>query len=528
MIGPTNTTLDWQLHSGRTVVWAVGAFEQHSAHLPLDTDAILGDVFGRFLAEELGAALLPTQRFGTSLEQTGFRGTLTLRPETLMQIVRDVADEVERQGFTRLVLVNTHGGNHCLVPVARDINHQNRPLKILLVNFWEFADADTMRELCGGAPVCHADAFEISLFQVMAPELLRPSAPDLTRRNEALPLEQRDLTTFGVGTLSPAGTGGFPSRASKAAGETLIAAIKSGMLAFVRDRLRRLDDQPRYSGRGGLAVRTMTTDDLADAMRLKSIAGWNQLEPDWRLFLRDPERCFAAVHNGQVVGTTLGIDYAGVTSWIGMVLVDPDFRRMGIATQLMAAGVDSLAHCGCIKLDATPAGKTVYDNLGFVDEYTVRRMTCRVLPRVATIGDAAPLTLADLDALVALDTDIFGADRRQVLAALLESYPGIAWKVERNGDLAAACLGRPGSNFHQVGPVLARTLADAQAVITPVLRALAGRPAVLDVPEMHADLLDWLQSLAFFEERHFIRQVRGANVPGRPEHYYAITGPEFG
>jgi creatinine amidohydrolase/Fe(II)-dependent formamide hydrolase-like protein/GNAT superfamily N-acetyltransferase len=528
MIGPTNTTIDWQLHTGRTVVWAVGAFEQHSAHLPLDTEAILGDVFARFLAEELGAALLPTQRVGTSLEQTGFRGTLTLRPETLMAIVRDMADEVERQSFTRLVLVNTHGGNHCLVPVVRDINRQNRALKILLVNFWEFADPETMRDICGGAPVCHADAFEISLFLAMAPELLRPNGPDITRRAEALPLQQGDLTTFGVGTLSPGGTGGFPSRASKEAGERLIASIQAGMLAFVRDRLRRLDDQPRYSGRGGLAVRTMTTDDLPDAMRLKTIAGWNQLENDWRIFLEDPARCFACVHNGQVVGTTLGIDYAGVTSWIGMVLVDPEFRRMGIATKLMAACVESLASCRCIKLDATPAGKTVYDNLGFVDEYLVRRMTCKVLPRVTEERAAAPLTLGDLDALVALDTVIFGADRRAVLAALLRAYPGLGWKVERDGVLAAACLGRPGANFHQVGPVLAQSFDDARAVIAPVLRALTGRPAVLDVPEMHGDLLDWLESLAFFEERHFIRQVRGENVPGKPECYFAIAGPEFG
>jgi len=89
-------------------------------------------------------------------------------------------------------------------------------------------------------------------------------------------------------------------------------------------------------------------------------------------------------------------------------------------------------------------------------------------------------------------------------------------------------LGRPGSNFHQVGPVLANSFDDARAVITPVLRALAGRPVVLDVPEMHGDLLDWLQSLAFVEERHFIRQYRGENVAGKPGCYFAIAGPEFG
>jgi creatinine amidohydrolase/Fe(II)-dependent formamide hydrolase-like protein/GNAT superfamily N-acetyltransferase len=528
MIGPNSTTVDWQVHTGKVCVWGVGAFEQHSTHLPLDTDSILADVFTRFLAEELDAALLPTLHFGTSLEQTGFRGTLTLHPETLMQIVRDVAEEVERQHFTRLVLVNAHGGNHALVPVVRDINRQDRSLKILLVNFWEFADPEVMREVCSGAPVCHADAFEISIFQAIAPELVRDCCPDITQANEPLPLKQGDLTTFGVGTLSPQGTGGFPSRATKEAGERLMASMQANILAFVRDRLRRLDESPRYAGRGGLAVRTMTERDLPDAMRLKTLANWNQLEDDWRVFLQDPARCFAAVRNGQVVGTALGIDYAGVTSWIGMVLVDPEFRRMGIATQLMQAAVASLAECRCIKLDATPAGKTVYDNLGFVDEYQIDRMISKALPFLWEASAAEPLTMDDLDALVALDAEIFGAPRRQVLSQLLYPNQWLARKLVLDGKLVAACLGRPGSNFYQVGPVLARSEEYARDVTASVLLALTGRAVVLDVPRVHNDFQNWLFTQSFFVERYFIRQYRGENIPGLPDNYFAIAGPEFG
>src|SRR5512137_2061384 len=106
MLGPHSTTVEWQTHPTRICVSAIGAFEQHSRHLPLDTYSLEGDFFARMVAEELDAALLPTLRFGTSLEQTGFRGTMTLKPETLMQVVRDLADELERQHFTRWVLVN--------------------------------------------------------------------------------------------------------------------------------------------------------------------------------------------------------------------------------------------------------------------------------------------------------------------------------------------------------------------------------------------------------------------------------------
>jgi creatinine amidohydrolase len=249
MIGPLHTTFDWQLHTGTVCVCGIGAFEQHSHHLPLDTDGFLADYFATFIAEELNAALLPSLHIGTSLEQTGYRGTVTLRPETLMLIIRDIAEEIEHQHFTRMILVNAHGGNHCLVPVVRDINRQNRPLKILLVNYWEFVDADIIQSLGSGAIACHADAFETSLMLAIAPELVRPTAVDITLpADDPLPFRQSDLTTFGVGLMSPHGSGGFPSRANSQVGEQILSSIKENVSIYLRDRLERLDRQPRYSG----------------------------------------------------------------------------------------------------------------------------------------------------------------------------------------------------------------------------------------------------------------------------------------
>ncbi len=57
------------------------------------------------------------------------------------------------------------------------------------------------------------------------------------------------------------------------------------------------------------------------------------------------------------------------------MLVHEDFRRRGIATELMNAGLDYLGkhNVGCIKLDATPAGQPVYERLGFDAQWSFRR-----------------------------------------------------------------------------------------------------------------------------------------------------------
>jgi len=244
----TKTSREWAQANPKVVVFPIGAFEQHSTHLPLAADDIEADYFGRFLALELGAALLPTLNFGTSLEHSGFRGTVSLRPETLMQIVRDIADEVECQGFHTMIIVNGHGGNFALTPVVRDINRRDRRLKILLVDFWRFADEELLESHSRGILDLHSSEFETSLFLALHPELVRTDRPDMRPRVRGF--QQPDLTTFGVSYFAPKGALGRPSCASATKGQKIIASIKRNMLRHVRQRLAWLQKNRHYSGKG--------------------------------------------------------------------------------------------------------------------------------------------------------------------------------------------------------------------------------------------------------------------------------------
>jgi ribosomal protein S18 acetylase RimI-like enzyme len=114
------------------------------------------------------------------------------------------------------------------------------------------------------------------------------------------------------------------------------------------------------------SVRMGGESDIPAALRLKELAGWNQTESDWRRLLRlQPSGCFCATIEGNVVGTTTTTSYGRELAWIGMVLVDPEFRRLGIATKLMHTALDHLRDLGVatVKLDATPEGRPVYENL---------------------------------------------------------------------------------------------------------------------------------------------------------------------
>jgi creatinine amidohydrolase len=101
-----------ELDAGRdTVVIALGATEQHGPHLPLATDALIGDHLARLVAERLDAFLAPTVRIGCSEHHLEFPGTLSISETTFHGVVADLVRSFARGGFGRVVLLPTHGGN---------------------------------------------------------------------------------------------------------------------------------------------------------------------------------------------------------------------------------------------------------------------------------------------------------------------------------------------------------------------------------------------------------------------------------
>ena len=104
-----------------------------------------------------------------------------------------------------------------------------------------------------------------------------------------------------------------------------------------------------------LSLRPLIDQDIPFAMELKNLAGWNQTEADWQGYLDfEPDGCFLIEASGDKAGTVTTITYGQRFGWVGMVLVHPSKRRLGIGTELLQAAIQSLHNKSveCIKLDA--------------------------------------------------------------------------------------------------------------------------------------------------------------------------------
>jgi hypothetical protein len=216
-----------------------------------------------------------------------------------------------------------------------------------------------------------------------------------------------------------------------------------------------------------------------------------------------------------------------------MVLVEKQFRGQGISGYLLTEILEKSSSFKSVKLDATPAGQSVYRKLGFEEEFQIARMINLSAPDLSIPIDVEILPECIepdlLTKIIDFDENIFGVKRSALIKYLLSEYPQKAWMIKRNDSVAGIALGRAGHKYHHIGPVSASNINDAKSLIAPALKKLKDKPVAMDVLADKKDLITWLSSIGFIKQREFVRMYKKENpFPGKNENQYLICGPEFG
>lgn len=100
--------------AGAVVLVPTGAIEQHADHLSVDTDTRLAGTIARLAAARITSVpvtVAPPVAFGFSPHHSAWPGTISLRLETYLALLRDIARSILDAGFPRMLFVNGHGGN---------------------------------------------------------------------------------------------------------------------------------------------------------------------------------------------------------------------------------------------------------------------------------------------------------------------------------------------------------------------------------------------------------------------------------
>jgi len=218
-------------HDG--IVIPIGSTEQHGPTGLVGTDALCPEIIADGLSDR-GLLIGPTLSIGMAQHHLAFPGSITLRPTTLIAVIRDVVTSLAGQGFRRFVFLNGHGGNIATVQAAfadiyadASLEGRHSGLRLELLNWFQGRRVTELsRKLFADVEGWHATPSEISLTWYGYPELARTES--LTPRQAPFgairdALDYRE--TFADGRI-----GSDPSLASVEHGRRLFDAALDDVL----------------------------------------------------------------------------------------------------------------------------------------------------------------------------------------------------------------------------------------------------------------------------------------------------------
>jgi GNAT superfamily N-acetyltransferase len=268
--------------------------------------------------------------------------------------------------------------------------------------------------------------------------------------------------------------------------------------------------------------RALRQGDVAAAVELSTLAGWNQTAEDWRMLLDlAPAGCFAIETEGQLASTTTLVSYGKKLAWIGMVLTRPAFRGRGFARRLLGHALDYANSLGIetVKLDATDQGRHLYESFGFRAEQSVERWVRAGDSNTAIPSSSSPLP----QHLYELDFDAVCVDR----ANMLEQFA----RRRRTGVYMrhnAFSFVRSGRNTAYLGPCIASGSDHAGALVTDCIQAWPRAGWSWDLLPVNRKAVELASRLGFIRQRQLTRMTLGKPLRGRDESIYAIAGFELG
>jgi creatinine amidohydrolase len=226
---------------GTLVLAPVAACEQHGPHLPTFTDSLVADAIAEGVETELvdQVLLLPVLWLGASEHHLPFGATLTVRAETHIAMLTELARPLLVDGYRRLLFLNAHGGNTDTMHVAlRRLQREHPDVLLTGAGFWQLAEHE-LSELCESPQTgpLHACEVETSMVLALRPELVQDAIR--SDYHKQLPDKLNGLYLCeDMAQCTQDGIVGYPSYGTAAKGEKFLRASIDRVVEACRELLQ--------------------------------------------------------------------------------------------------------------------------------------------------------------------------------------------------------------------------------------------------------------------------------------------------
>jgi len=230
-----------------TILLPLGSTEQEGTHLPLGVDTFVAESLANEVAKKTGVLVGPVLPLGYSEWFMEFSGTISLKLETLTQILREYTSCLIHHGFRKLIFINGHAGNSTAVDVVARECTMSRSAQIAMVEIWKLANslAEDIPDLKEKS-FKHAGEIMTSVMLYLHPDMVTmerakveyvKSGQGPFKAKSSLGLADfkgMEIKVYeGAKTLTESGIMGDPLSATAQKGELIFSALKSYLIEMV-------------------------------------------------------------------------------------------------------------------------------------------------------------------------------------------------------------------------------------------------------------------------------------------------------
>jgi creatinine amidohydrolase len=175
------TASDWpkaQERAAYTCILPIGILEKHGPHVPLGSDLIMAREWSARAAKQEYAVVFPDFFYGQIYEAKHQPGTFALPSRLVWEMLDATVEEIARNGFRKIVIVNGHGGNPQLLRYF--VQSQLERRRDYVVYFFDpaydqKAEDEKFKPLRKTDPAAdlHAGETETSVLLYLRPDLVR-------------------------------------------------------------------------------------------------------------------------------------------------------------------------------------------------------------------------------------------------------------------------------------------------------------------------------------------------------------------
>jgi len=254
-------------------------------------------------------------------------------------------------------------------------------------------------------------------------------------------------------------------------------------------------------------ISALRADQIPQAVSLSAALGWPYREEDWR-FALELGHGIAIETDAGLAATALWWPYEEAFASFGMIIVAPALQGQGIGRMMMGEllrQTDGRA----IVLNSTREGYRLYERLGFVPYGQVNQhqaVLTAAPPESAASGAIRPARRADIGAIRELDCRASGMGRSRLLDALFAI--GKVAVIEREERVQGYGGIRRWGRGVVIGPVIARTAVDVEALVATLANDHRGDFVRIDVPAT-SGLSPWLEEIGLPRVDPVVAMARG-------------------